>query len=46
MLLPLAFAIMFNQKGRYQIGILSTSDYNKGEKLVGIALRPGSIQPV
>ena len=35
MLLPLAFTIMFNQKGRYQIGILSTSDYNKGEKLIG-----------
>ena len=35
MLLPLAFTIMFNQKGRYQIGILSTSDYNKGERFIG-----------
>ena len=35
-LLPLAFTIMFiNQKGRYQIGMLSTSDYQKGEKLIG-----------
>ena len=35
MLLPLAFTIMFNQKGRYQVGILSTSDYNKGERFIG-----------
>ena len=35
MLLRLAFTILFiNPIGRYQIGILSTSDY-KGEKLIG-----------
>ena len=41
-LLPLAFTIMFNQKGRYQIGILSTSDHNSSLAAPG----PGSIQPV
>ena len=35
LLLPLAITIMYNQKGRYQIGILSTSDHQKGERFVG-----------
>ena len=35
MLLPLAITIMYNQKGRYQVGILSTSEYQKGERFIG-----------
>ena len=34
LLLPLAITIMYNQKGRYQVGILSTSDHQKGERFV------------
>ena len=34
MLLPLAFTLMYNQKGRYQIGVLSMTDHQKGEKLI------------
>ena len=34
-LLPLAFTILHNSKGRYQIAVLSTSDHQKGEKLIG-----------
>ena len=34
LLLPLAITIMYNQKGRYQVGILSTSDHQMGEKFV------------
>ena len=34
LLLPLAITIMFNEKGRYQVGILSTSSHQKGEKFV------------
>ena len=34
LLLLLAITIMYNQKGRYQVGILSTSDHQKGERFV------------
>ena len=34
MLLPLAFTIFFNQKGRYQIAPLSVADHQSGEKLI------------
>ena len=34
LLLPLAITIMYNQKGRYQVGILSTSDHQKGERFI------------
>ena len=34
LLLPLAITIMYNQKGRYQVGILGTSDHQKGERFV------------
>ena len=46
MLLPFAITIMYNQKGRYQVGILSATDYNKGEKFVSSPVSPGSIRPV
>ena len=32
LLLPLATTIVQNQKGRHQVGILSTSDHQKGER--------------
>ena len=46
LLLPLAITIMYNQKGRYQVCTLSTSDHQKGERFISIALVNGSIQPV
>lgn len=34
MLIPLAFTLVHNMKGRYQLGILSTAAHQRGEKLV------------
>ena len=34
LLLPLAITIMHNQKGRYQVGILSASEHQQGERFI------------
>ena len=34
MLLPLAFTLLYKSKGRYQVGILSVQEHQRGEKLI------------
>ena len=34
MLLPFAPTLLYNQKGWYQVGILSMTDHQNGEKLI------------